>query len=58
MIGFRDTTYCCSPACKNECGRQFTEEDHKAALKWWGGPNYPIAVAHFCDEKGNYIKNL
>lgn len=19
MIGFRDVTYCCSPACKNEC---------------------------------------
>lgn len=27
MICYKDTTFCASPNCKNECGREFTSED-------------------------------
>ena len=53
MIGYKDKTWCASPNCRNECGRQFTEEDRRLAINWWGGPDYPISKAWFCDEDGN-----
>ena len=56
MIGYRDRTWCASKGCKNKCGRQFTEEDHKHALEWWGGEGYPLIIAHFCDENGELIE--
>jgi hypothetical protein len=55
MICYKDTTYCASPNCRNECGRQFTKEDRKNAIKWWGSEDFPIAMAEFCDDKGNLL---
>lgn len=44
MICYRDTTWCASPDCKNECGRQMTPEIRDEAKK----SLFPIAWANFC----------
>lgn len=51
MICYKDRAWCSNPNCDNKCGRQFTEEDHKAAVRWWGSEDYPISVADFCSER-------
>ena len=48
MICYRDTTFCVSPNCKNECGRQLTDEICEDACKWWGSDDAPIAMSTFC----------
>lgn len=63
MMCFKDITFCASPDCKGECGRQWTPELAKQAESWWGGPNAPVAFAYFCksDDAQEYIereKNL
>lgn len=50
MLSFRDTTFCASKVKKHTCGREFTKEDAKAAEKWWGGKDYPVAYGKFCKE--------
>jgi len=49
---YKDMTWCCSPNCSNECGRQFTQEDRVKAIKWWGDDDFPLAVSEFCDKEG------
>ena len=44
MQCFRDQTFCVSPNCKNDCGRQLTLEIRLAA----SGANLPISTAYFC----------
>lgn len=56
MMSYRDITWCLSPGCKNKCQRKFTEEDHKKAIEWWGGEDYLLCYAYFCDEFGELIK--
>lgn len=46
-----DTTFCASPNCKNECGRQITKEikdmlDSVAST----GFSRPISYSYFCGE--------
>lgn len=56
---YMDRTYCSSPNCKNECGRQFTEEDKKGYEAWaatFRGNPPGIAYSNFCDEKGHVKK--
>ncbi len=50
MICYRDTTFCVSPDCKDECGRKLTPEIQQAADDWWDGckGEAPIAVSCFC----------
>lgn len=50
MICYKDRTFCASPNCKNDCGRQLTDDIIKSAEKWWGGKDAPIAVSYFCGE--------
>lgn len=50
MICYGDRTWCGSPNCKNDCGRQFTAQDEENAIKWWGGKDFPIAMANYCGE--------
>jgi hypothetical protein len=51
MMCFRDRTYCASSTecANNECGRRFTEEDKKAAVAWWGGEDFPLALSPYKD---------
>jgi len=50
VICYLDTTFCTSPNCKNDCGRQLTPEIVAQAEAWWGGDDPPIALAYFCGE--------
>lgn len=46
MLCYRDTTFCGSPNCTNECGRKLTDEDKRLAAKLPFG----IAFSMFCDQ--------
>ena len=50
MICYRDKTFCSSKVERHTCGREFTEEDAKAAEVWWGGQDYPVAFGEFCSQ--------
>jgi len=47
-MNFLDRTYCASPNCKNECGRQMSDE-HKRLLDGGTGFIIPVSYAYFCD---------
>lgn len=44
-----DKTFCASPQCKNECGRQYTKEVEEAAERL--RPNYGVSLMYFCGEE-------
>lgn len=46
-MSFLDKTFCESPNCKNDCGRQMSEQENKF-LK--GHPWYPVGYGYFCGE--------
>ena len=43
---YKDKTFCASPQCKNECGRQMTneEKEHIKTQKEW------VSYAYFCGQ--------
>ncbi len=49
MLSFNDKTYCKSPNCINECGRQMSEHE-KAILKEeaLNGFAWPVCYGYFC----------
>jgi len=58
MMGYLDRTWCpqeISNRCSHSqgCYRVFTEEDRKAAEKWWGNSDFPIS--QFAEEPGCFI---
>lgn len=42
---YRDTTFCASPGCKNECGRQITDQQRGEAQR----TEMLVAWGYFCD---------
>jgi hypothetical protein len=46
MICFRDTTYCASPDCINECGRQMDDDTKRAAAN----SGMPLSFSYFCGQ--------
>lgn len=55
MIGYKDMTFC-SQECGNiDCHRNITEEVTRGGEAWWGGPDFPIAVADFSQGCPDYI---
>lgn len=52
MICFLDTTFCASKNCTGKCGRQLTPELIERGKKWWGSDDFPVALADYCDDKG------
>jgi hypothetical protein len=56
MICYRDTTFCASPDCKNECGRQLTDEIRQSAR----ASNMLLSLNYFCGEpeKQEEIKEI
>ena len=50
MICFMDRTFCASPECKGECGRQWTPELAERAKQWWGGEGAPVSFGNFCSK--------
>lgn len=53
MICYLDKTFCSSEVEEHTCGREFTKEHAKNAEKWWGGKDYPVAYADFCNQNSN-----
>jgi len=51
MISYLDRAFCGDKVKKHTCGREFTKEHAKAAEKWWGGKDYPVAYMSFCKKK-------
>lgn len=51
-MGFLDKTFCASPNCKNECGRQLTEEQKQdlAMLSDAGYWSSQVSYSYFCGE--------
>ncbi len=42
---YKDMTFCASPDCKNECGRQLPEHERKQIPEW-----QPVSMAYFCGK--------
>jgi len=57
-MGYRDVTWCSNPQCDNSCGRQFTDEDHVKATKWWGSEDYPLVTADYHQNVERQVKQL
>lgn len=56
MICYKDRSWC-SQKCGNlECDRNFTEEERKRAIAWWGGGENgpPVAYMDFRTEECGY----
>jgi hypothetical protein len=47
---YKDTTFCLSTVKDHTCGREFTEQDVINAERWWGGKDYPVSYAKFCED--------
>lgn len=43
--------WCDGVDCDGSCGRVFTESNRLAAVAWWGGQDFPIAVGRFHKKK-------
>lgn len=54
MISYLDRSFCTqSDTCQQKhCERNFNQERRKAARKWWGSDDAPVAYAAFpeCEE--------
>lgn len=46
MISYGDRTFCASPNCKNECGRQLTDAVRQQANQ----RGMLVSTAYFCDN--------
>ncbi len=49
MICFMDSTFCASSdECANKsCGRNLTPALVERGKKWWGGSDFPVAMADY-----------
>lgn len=53
-VCFRDMTFC-EANCENvACHRNITPAVKAAGEKWWGSPDFPIAVSDFSKTCGEY----
>lgn len=58
MLCYQDKTFCISPDCTDECGRQFTPKI-KAEAEAWGKARglingAPVCFSYFCDQPTNH----
>lgn len=49
-------TFCSSDCVNTACMRHFGDDDRAAAEKWWGGDDYPLAIADFSNHCQIYQK--
>jgi hypothetical protein len=59
MISYKDRSYCASPGCQGECGRQLTEEVKEGAKNL----GLLISTAYFCGipdyiRTGNTVRRI
>ncbi len=57
MICFKDMTFCSAKCQNTSCFRQFTDELHEQARKWWDhDPEHaPVAFSDFSPKCKEYI---
>ena len=55
---YRDKTWCVhSNLCSNAtCNRNLNEKEIKLATAWWGGDDFPYAIADFKTDKCGYAE--
>ena len=46
MLCYKDTTFCASPDCTNECGRKMSDYDKDLAQR----ADLPVAYGYFCGK--------
>ena len=51
MICYRDMTFCSKGECLGgmECSRFVSDRVREGGEKWWGSPNFPLAVSDFTE---------
>jgi hypothetical protein len=54
MLCFKDTTFCASPNCNNQCGHKITEQEREKSKRL----NMIISVAYFCDIPEKIYQSL
>lgn len=57
MICYKDMTFCSASCAELNCHRNYTDEVHEAARKWWDHDpdNVPVAFSDF-SVKCDYYK--
>ena len=60
-MGYKERSWCYSSVkcidgvCTNTlCYRNFTEDEHKKAVQWWGDANFPIVFTEMRTNKCGY----
>lgn len=56
MFCFKDMTFCDSDCTNTKCHRFFGDQKRAEAIVWWGGTDFPIAVANFSKDCDGYKK--
>jgi hypothetical protein len=54
MIGYMDVTWCglsLKGECDGSCGREFTAEDRRKAIKWFGSEDFPLILCDTLHEE-------
>jgi len=54
MMCFKDMSFCGSDCTYETCRRHFGEAEKRAAERWWGGPDAPVAFTDLRDGCPNY----
>lgn len=56
MPGYKDRTWCNERCGNKSCDRNFTEEEEKLAISWWGGDDFPLCGTDFKSDICGYIE--
>lgn len=58
MLCFMDMSFCTmSEECSNKkCDRNFTEEQAKLAVEWWGSEDAPVCFSPFKSDTCGYME--
>lgn len=61
MICYRDMTFCTDSmyTCNNEnCPRYINEDLINDGIKWWGYPEFPLALSSFKKDCKSYVSSM
>jgi len=54
MQGYGDITFCSAKCSNKACYRNITQDVRREGERWWGSQDFPIAVADFSKDCGDY----
>lgn len=61
MLCYLDMTFCTDSmyTCHNEtCPRYINEEVVNGGTKWWGSPDFPMALSSFKQDCKTYVPSM